>query len=1338
MWQQPDGVADELEDDDLTDSVPKVRPAYADATYEELGEQLARLYLLRDHDPNTDRSDEIAVVAAKMRRGPRLHPGEFLCDGRFRLLRSVSNRAVDGHWEAFDKQAGQRVFLTVFHGRWVDDEDSLSRFRKRGRKLEKLSHPRIGRVHEATKTPEGWVVLAQDFFASGSLRQLVATDGFDATAAVQVIIEAASGLRHAHDQGVVHGAVQPSNVMIADDGAAHLVDFSVSPDGSTEWGSLFAAPETSERDYTLGPAADVYGLGMTALFALNAGDLPVWVLRDPGRLIEAVDAPEHVKRVISKATEWDLDRRYPDVRTLLRELMSDPELVRTLADRALEIGRLDVSATHFEKLLKTQPHRGVPYRTVLGDIYTRMKAYDRAHEHLVAALERTTDVVSLFEPLRAVAAATDKWSRLAEVLWTQARHRDAGRRVVLRMELARINQHELGDAGAAAETWGQVLAEHRTPEQADAALDQLMQLARDRSDWEAFVGFAKERLLYVDDTLERAPIEYAIGRTLIEYLDATDEGLRWIDRAEEKGHTELDLAPTLQQIRAERGQWRRVIQLMVAQARHQDISEASPTLLRAGIIAGAVHFEEEAFRVYHTLLERAPRHVVALRHLARMHHRAREHDRALPFYERLWETYRGRDTEEPEASERAADCTAYASILLRSGRPDEAMARLEEALRLTPHHVPALQLAGPLWLAMGKVHEASQVFERMLRLFKSVEHSPQKVEACLGMGELAWVSGRLTAAMGWYNRAIELEPFSSRAWWGLAKVALAARSGHEGADRAPWVKAVPKRFTTMEALARLLVGVIDASTMTRWLEQSALGRAMVEGGGSPLRLAACMVDRMVGNELVSPDLFQRLEDACPDWAGPVEEVKRLWFDASAAASFPVPNAYGWSKRTVANDFDPSAERSVLPPDPMPHAAPVEDLSSATSWKVLFSGDMPAPPEPLTVIEEAEEAPEELLAGPVGALVRDDTVWLQLDRTAEEAVIGRSFGSALRIIHDESVRPVHGRLFRRAGRIYLASEGGRIRVDGEDRELWRLVGGERVTVGETRLHYVSVEDVAELPERRREPPQVPDEELRRAKEPEPEPEVPEAEAADAEEPALRATETGVAESTEEVEMASQPLVADDDDDEEDDEPTRLIDESPAEVVAAAEAAAAAEASAEALPDVAAADDESSIVEQPALDEPDALDDEPEFTDDVERAPPWDDSAEQAYDEADAPEEAAEGGGVDDAADAPAASDAVESASEPAAAAEPAAVTEPEPEPEPDPEPEPEPAEAAAESVEATPEAAEAPPAPTPDPRPGPRGSRRRARPRRSRPARAPDRARARRGGHSGPRGPRSRR
>jgi pSer/pThr/pTyr-binding forkhead associated (FHA) protein/tetratricopeptide (TPR) repeat protein len=1064
-------------EDERTDSVTvKVAPQYADDQMRELGERLAELYEQRAADPEAQVVDEILRLKYRMRKGPRLWAGEFMQDGRYRMIERSRDRSADGYWKAWDRITGDLVLVRVFHAQWVTDPAAVRAFMSRGDALERLVHPGIGGVLDAARSDEGFVYVATRYFESGNL----ASARLDTIDALQVAVEVAAALQYAHERGVVHGDLRPGNVMLVEDGGAQVVGFSIEPGAPADGTSLFRAPESTESGYEPQAAADVYALGMVALAALNKGDLPYWVIRDPGRLIRSLPVSEATRAVLAKATDWDLAVRYPSMAAMLEDWLSDPELVESLAVRARERHRYGVAAQHYEALLLLKPTHAVEIRIILGEVYAGTGAWEQAFDHLLLALERTGDVEALFPALRAAAAHVDGWTRLAEALWTQARARDAGRRVILRMELARVNHEHLSNPVAAAETWGQVLADHRTPEQAITALRNLVALAELRQDWVGYTEYCQELLDYAPEE-ERPSLNHAIGRAYLEHLNEEARGLHFIDRAEATGFADVSLATRMQAIRARRGEWKRVIQLMVQQAASQDLGEASPTLLRAGIIASAVHLEEEAFTVYHALLERAPKHVVALRHVARLHHRAHEHDQAMAYYERLWETYKGRDSEEPEASERAADCTAYASLLVKADRPDEATERLGLALKLNQNHVPSLQLAGPLYLSRGELGQAGVVFDRLLSLFKSVELSSHKIEACLGMGELAWVQGRLTAAMGWYNRAIELDPFSPLGWWGLAKVALSARGGHPGADRAPWVKAVPKRYTGFEALARLIAGLLDLSAMRNWLGLSPLGQALLDGGESGMRSACATVDLLARSQLIDPQLFQRLSDTFPEWHAEIQQVHDLWL-ANTAATFPVPQSYGWSKRVVEVDFDPAPSvggpsgssragtvRTVLPPDLLLTTFAAPALATSEAWQVLLGGRKPAAPVAYHPPPEEAVSLSSRYGGPIGALLRDRNLLFALHRDAQEAEIGTGEDAALRILDDPGVVRRHARLYRLGSRVYIESiEDGKILVDGEPRSNWRLVGGERVTLGETRLQFQVFDDPAHLPPTEPEP------------------------------------------------------------------------------------------------------------------------------------------------------------------------------------------------------------------------------------------------------------------------------
>ncbi len=1059
-------------------SVGETRPSYADEDHARLGDELARLYEARDADPGqaAEVAAEIAALRARLRRGPRLLAGEFLGDGRYRLLHVLQRAGADGFWKAWDRVSEQLVEVRVFHGAWVSDEVAIRQFLERGHRLTALDHPHIGRVLEVGRSEEGFVFMVTRLLEGvtldepGALHRDGALHPLDA---VQLLVEVGRALQAAHDAGVVHGDLRPDHVLVSPAGHAWVTGFTVTPglERPPAAGSLYQAPESADRATAPGPQGDVYALGMTVMFVLNGGELPFWVLRDPQRLLGSLPVGEGVREVLGRAIDWDLDARFDDVTALLEALLADLQLVEALAERAQARGRPGEAARHYEELLALQPHREVELRRLLGEQYTAAGQDGPAFDHLAAALAVSPRAAELFGPLREIAARTDGWPQLTEALARHLEARDDANRSAMRVELATLLEHQRGDLPGAGEAWAAVYEDHRTPAQAEQALRALRAIAEELQDWSSYVQYSEPLLDYVTDD-ERAGIEYSIGLAYLEHLDREELGLQYIDRAESHGWTEVELTTRLQQVRAQMGQWQRVIQLMMHQAESQDIAQASPTLMRAGIIANAVHLEEEAFAVYHALLQRAPRHVVALRHLARMHHRAHEYENATVYYERLWETYRGKLSEEPEASERAADCLAYAQLLLRDGRPREATERLDEAMRVAPDHVPTLELAGPLFLGLGELKKAGSVYERLLALFKSVERSPQKIAACLGMGELCWLQGRVTAAMGWYNRAIELDPFSVAGWWGLSKVALTARAGHPGTERAPWIRAMPKRFAPEEALARLLAGLLSPRSMRTWLQSSVMGATLTEGGALPVRLACGVVDVMQRNEVVSPELFERLQAACPDWAEPISAVRDLFF-GDAAPGFSVAQTYPWSSRLIEQDFDATEVRSVLPPQRPEVPVAQAELGAPTSWEVLLADAQPPPPAPFVAPEELEARKRAQLAGPVVSLGQAGLLWGALDRTSAALSIGAADDRDVAIPEDEAVQPEHA-VLRRVGReVYVEpAPGAPTAVNGVGVEgPWRLRAGDALTVGETTLEVALHESEDTLPAERREPPRV---------------------------------------------------------------------------------------------------------------------------------------------------------------------------------------------------------------------------------------------------------------------------
>jgi tetratricopeptide (TPR) repeat protein len=158
------------------------------------------------------------------------------------------------------------------------EQQAFRQFLREAEASSRLSHPNIVRLHDVDERAG---LLVMEYLAGGTLADLVAAQGPLAPAAVRrIALDVLGALEAAHRAGIVHRDIKPANIFLdaagnaklADFGAAHLADF-----GGTQTagfiGTLgYLSPEQISGG-SIGPAADLYGLGAT-LFEALTGRLP--------------------------------------------------------------------------------------------------------------------------------------------------------------------------------------------------------------------------------------------------------------------------------------------------------------------------------------------------------------------------------------------------------------------------------------------------------------------------------------------------------------------------------------------------------------------------------------------------------------------------------------------------------------------------------------------------------------------------------------------------------------------------------------------------------------------------------------------------------------------------------------------------------------------------------------------------------------------------------------------------------------------------------------------------------------------------------------------------------
>jgi serine/threonine protein kinase len=310
-------------------------PAYLNAEVQALSEQLERARErkrnLHDSGIATDRVDqEILELRRKLRDGGQLRAGDSLGDGRYLLIKPVGRGGFAVVWEAWDREGQQRVAIKVLHQHLASDPQRRERFFRGARVMMELNHPAVVRVHDPSGQDDSFCYFVMELVPGGDLREAVLGKRVAAERRLALILQVGEALAQAHSKGMVHRDIKPANILLDEHGNAKLTDFDLvgarDTTGGTRTGALgtvvYAAPECLERPQEATSRADVYGLGMTALFCLAGEELSLSAFRDPEAVIARLDCSAAVRNVLQRAVAWEPEVRFADASALVAELSS--------------------------------------------------------------------------------------------------------------------------------------------------------------------------------------------------------------------------------------------------------------------------------------------------------------------------------------------------------------------------------------------------------------------------------------------------------------------------------------------------------------------------------------------------------------------------------------------------------------------------------------------------------------------------------------------------------------------------------------------------------------------------------------------------------------------------------------------------------------------------------------------------------------------------------------------------------------------------------------------------------------------------------------------------------
>jgi hypothetical protein len=206
---------------------------------------------------------------------------------RYRILRLLGRGGMGVVYQAEHKVMERLVAVKVISQVLVERPEALERFHREVRAAAKLDHPNIVKAYDAEQAGD-LQLLAMEYVEGKSLADVLHKRGpLPISNACHYVRQAALGLQHAFERGMVHRDLKPQNLMLTPKGVVKVLDFglaklaseSARPGGGLTQDHMvmgtpeYMAPEQALNSKTADVRADIYALGCT-LYCLLTGRPP--------------------------------------------------------------------------------------------------------------------------------------------------------------------------------------------------------------------------------------------------------------------------------------------------------------------------------------------------------------------------------------------------------------------------------------------------------------------------------------------------------------------------------------------------------------------------------------------------------------------------------------------------------------------------------------------------------------------------------------------------------------------------------------------------------------------------------------------------------------------------------------------------------------------------------------------------------------------------------------------------------------------------------------------------------------------------------------------------------
>jgi eukaryotic-like serine/threonine-protein kinase len=287
----------------------------------------------------------------------------------YEILGKLGKGAMATVYKARQLSLDRIVAVKVLPKKMGQSPDFVKRFYKEGKAAASLSHHNMVQAIDVGSTPDGQHYFVMEYLEGKSLYDLMAppptgeSRSFSEAEALDIIIQVAEALAHAHSRGLIHRDVKPKNIMLTPQGEAKLTDLGLAratddketakDEAGKAYGTpYYISPEQIRGDVDIDYRADIYSLGATFYHLVTGrppfeGDSPATVMHK--HLKQALIPADHVNTALSTGVGEIIDvamaKRREERYSSMEQMIEDLKAVQVNkppvhAHRTVDLGTL--------------------------------------------------------------------------------------------------------------------------------------------------------------------------------------------------------------------------------------------------------------------------------------------------------------------------------------------------------------------------------------------------------------------------------------------------------------------------------------------------------------------------------------------------------------------------------------------------------------------------------------------------------------------------------------------------------------------------------------------------------------------------------------------------------------------------------------------------------------------------------------------------------------------------------------------------------------------------------------------------------------------------------------